>query len=116
MVLMFWAAVAVVAYVYLGYPALLYCGARLSARRTQTIANPQSTRNPPSAIDRWPSLAIVIAARNEAQRLPARIENLLGLDYPADRRHIVVALDGSTDASRDALARFGDLVQVLEVP
>ena len=43
-----------------------------------------------------PSISIVVAARNEARRLPARITNLLDQDYPG-RREIIVVSDGSTD-------------------
>src|SRR5262252_8890887 len=70
----------------------------------QSTMNPQSaleesTINPQSAIrnPQCGAVSIVIAARNEAARLPARIDNLLGLDYPADKRQIVVVSDGSTD-------------------
>jgi len=82
-------------------------------------ANPQSNPqvNPQSAIrDPHDELSIVIAARNEAARLPARLDNLLSLDYPADRRQIIVVSDGSTDATLDVLARYQPLVDVVALP
>ncbi|MFM2342125.1 MAG: hypothetical protein RLZZ592_1778, partial [Pseudomonadota bacterium] len=33
----------------------------------------------------WPPVAIVISAYNEERHIVSRIENLLALDYPADR-------------------------------
>jgi cellulose synthase/poly-beta-1,6-N-acetylglucosamine synthase-like glycosyltransferase len=64
----------------------------------------------------WPSISIVIAARNEAARLPARVRNLLDQEYPG-RRDILVVSDGSTDRPADALASLlGDEVRLLEVP
>jgi poly-beta-1,6-N-acetyl-D-glucosamine synthase len=49
---------------------------------------------------------VIVAARNEAARLPGRIENLLALDYPADRLEIVVVSDGSTDRTAQAVAPY----------
>ena len=55
-----------------------------------------------------PPVSIVIAVRNEAPRLPGRIENLLALDYPAELLEIIVVSDGSTDATARS-ARGGDV-------
>ena len=66
--------------------------------------------------DDLPGVSIVVAARNEARRLPSRIENLLSLDYPASRRQIIVVSDGSTDDTIDSLVRFGEAVDVVEIP
>jgi cellulose synthase/poly-beta-1,6-N-acetylglucosamine synthase-like glycosyltransferase len=46
-----------------------------------------------------PPVTIVVVAYNEAARIDARIENLLALDYPRSKLQIVVASDGSTDAT-----------------
>src|SRR5215212_2921496 len=104
MVLVFWLSVAAVAYVYAGYPALLHVWARLRPKpvRSAEIRDPQDT------------VSMVIAARNEAARLPARIDNLLSLDYPAGRRQIIVVSDGSTDAPAQALAAFANRVELVE--
>ena len=114
------------AYVYAGYPLLLRVWARMRPKplriadcglrndrglqdRSDPQSDPQSNpqSDPQSAI-RNPhyALSIVIAARNEAARLPARLDNLLSLDYPADRRQIIVVSDGSTDDTLDVLARY----------
>jgi cellulose synthase/poly-beta-1,6-N-acetylglucosamine synthase-like glycosyltransferase len=139
MVLLFWSSVAIVAYVYAGYPLLLYCGLRIAdcglritncglfRSRRSAIRNPQSSirhdgsairttesaiRNPQSAM----GVSIVIAARNEAALLGPRIENLLSLDYPADRRQIIVVSDGSTDGTLDVLSRYPGVVDAVTVP
>lgn len=53
-----------------------------------------------------PSLSVLVAAHNEAAVLPATIGALLGQDDPPDE--IVIADDGSTDATPDVLGtRFG---------
>src|SRR5436309_2097599 len=119
MTVVFWTAAALVAYVYVGYPVLLYCGLWIAEcglfKRPQ--ANPQA--NPQSAI-RDPqlpaSVSIVLCARNEGPRLPARIDNLLSLDYPAHRRQIIVVSDGSTDDTLDVLSTYGNVVDVIAIP
>ena len=66
--------------------------------------------------DELPGVSIIIAARNEARRLPARLENLLACDYPPDRMQIVVASDGSTDHTLDALTPYLSRIEVLMLP
>jgi poly-beta-1,6-N-acetyl-D-glucosamine synthase len=106
--LFFWLSALTIAYVYVGYPALLVVWAKVKTRRPQ----PQSAiRN-----SERPSVSIVIAARNEARHLPARIDNLLALDYPADRRQIVVVSDGSTDDTLAVLSRYRGVVTVVDAP
>jgi poly-beta-1,6-N-acetyl-D-glucosamine synthase len=81
-------------------------------------ANPQS--DPQSAIRnpqcQSPTISIVLAARNEAARLPARIDNLLALDYPAGLRQIIVVSDGSTDDTLRVLARYRGVVEGIDAP
>ena len=104
---LFWISALSIAYVYVGYPALLAVWARVRpARRRDGAAGAGSL----------PRLSIVIAARNEAARLPSRIDNLLALDYPTDRRDIIIVSDGSTDATLDVLARYTGVVQTVAAP
>src|SRR4051812_41511981 len=98
----FWVCVCVISYIYLGYPLLLAARARL-APRTSDKATPRAGR--------WPSLSIILAARNEADRLHARLLNLLDLDYMVPREIIVVS-DGSTDATGAILDSFRGAVKV----
>jgi poly-beta-1,6-N-acetyl-D-glucosamine synthase len=87
----FWASTFVIGYIYLGYPLLLAAWARVAPRPVR--------KSPPAA---WPALSIIVAARNEAARLPARISNLLELNYPGTRELIIVS-DGSTDRTAETL-------------
>src|SRR5712691_5464846 len=104
MVLLFWVSCAVVAYVYAGYPALLMVWARL---RPRPIADAPS----------WaaPGVSIVIAERNEGPRLAGRLDNLLQLAYPSDRRQIIVVSDGSTDETQGVLRRYQGLIDTVAV-
>jgi biofilm PGA synthesis N-glycosyltransferase PgaC len=103
----FWTSAFVIVYCYLGYPLLLAAWARLAGQAPR--------KAPIDGTREWPSISIILAARNEAARLPARVNNLLELNY-SGRREIIVVSDGSTDGSADVLAGFGGQVRVLEVP
>ncbi len=90
----FWLALALVLYVYAGYPLAIGVWARLRGRQWRRS----------SAF--LPGVSIVVAARNEAARLPRRLDNLLALDYPPDLLEIVVVSDGSSDQTVDAVSRY----------
>jgi len=107
MELVFWVSVLGVGYVYVGYPALLAVWAAV---------RPLAIRTAPDRSAEPPRVSIVMAARDEAARLPARIDNLRALDYPADRLEVIVVSDGSSDGTLDVLSRHGDLVQTLAAP
>jgi biofilm PGA synthesis N-glycosyltransferase PgaC len=101
MATVFWTSCVLVAYVYAGYPLLLACWARLFPRPVRAQASEAPV----------PRVSIVIAARNEGSRLRERIDNLLQCSYPAERRHIVIVSDGSTDATPAVLASFGSAIE-----
>ena len=86
-------ALAFGVYTYVGYPLLLGL-AGLFRRGRAPAASPAE----------WPPISIVLPVYNEAAVLRQTLENLLRLDYPADRRQILVVSDASTDET-DAIAR-----------
>lgn len=87
--LLFWAALAVLVYVYAGYPALAWVRGRLRPR-------------PVARAPIEPHVTVIVVAHNEGHRIGRRIENLLSSDYPRERLAIIVGSDGSTD---DTVAR-----------
>jgi biofilm PGA synthesis N-glycosyltransferase PgaC len=105
--LLFWLSAAGIGYVYAGYPALLAAWATWRPRPIR--GSPDPTAVPPR-------VSIIVAARNEARRLPARIENLLALDYPSECRQIIVVSDGSTDDTLAVLSQYGGVVTALAAP
>jgi cellulose synthase/poly-beta-1,6-N-acetylglucosamine synthase-like glycosyltransferase len=80
----FWVSAALIFYVFIGYPLLLFF-LQFLFRRGVTKKNIE------------PSVSILVAAYNEASIIVAKVRNALALDYPSDRLEIVIASDGSTD-------------------
>jgi biofilm PGA synthesis N-glycosyltransferase PgaC len=115
---LFWCSLGFIVYAYVGYPALLAAWTRAVASREGSIPNRAGTSEFPSVIrdSRPPRVSVIIAARNEAQRLPSRIDNILASDYPMDRIEIIVASDGSSDDTAAALAPYRDRVRLLLLP
>ena len=54
-----------------------------------------------------PHVTVIVAAYNEEPVIERRLENLLALDYPADRLELVVTSDASTDRTHELVERFG---------
>ena len=95
LVTVFWGAVLWVLYAYLLYPLIL----------SLMSASKRAVRH--VAPETWPHVSLVIAAHNEEAVLGEKLENSLALDYPPDRIQIIVASDGSTDAT-EAIAATTD--------
>jgi poly-beta-1,6-N-acetyl-D-glucosamine synthase len=106
---LFWAALVYIAYIYVGYPLVLAVWARRCATR------PHNGNGGFQEHDR-PCVTVIIAARDEARRLRARVENILASDYPTDRLQILIASDGSSDTTADVLAPLGPRVELLRLP
>ncbi len=93
------------AYAYLAYPALL----KLLNRGRHTL--------PAEDPAEWPAISIVVPAYNEAAAIRRTLDSLLALDYPADRRQILVVSDCSTDGTDDIVAGYADRgVELLRMP
>jgi len=62
-----------------------------------------------------PSVSLIVPAYDEEEVIAAKVANALALDYPRERLQVIVASDGSTDATAErARAAGADLV--LELP
>jgi cellulose synthase/poly-beta-1,6-N-acetylglucosamine synthase-like glycosyltransferase len=99
----FWIAALLMGYTYAGYALWLWAMARLRPR--------QVTR-----AEIKPFVSIVMAVHNEERNLPARLENLRALDYPADRLQVIIVSDGSTDATGEILRSAGAWVTPVMLP
>ncbi len=93
--IVFFAAIAMILYSYVGYPVLLIFLSYLFPKQTRRA-------------DITPRLSLIITARNEESDIRAKLENALSLDYPRERYEIIVASDCSTDRTDDIVRSFAD--------
>ena len=86
---MFWGSLGALAWTHVGYPVAAEIAARL---------RPRPVRKDEAA---EPSVTVIVAAHDEEPVIERRLENLLALDYPAEKLEIVVASDASTDSTNE---------------
>ncbi len=103
--IVFWVSVGLLLYAHVGYAVLLAALGRLRRPAARTEQLPAEL----------PSVSVIVAAYAEQEVIATRVANLRGLDYPAGRLELIVACDGSPDATAErARAAGADLV--LELP
>jgi hypothetical protein len=105
--LAFWGSAGLLVYTHIGYAAVL-----------ATLARARRDRVPEPPADEGgvvPSVSVVVAAYAEERVIAQRVANLRALDYPADKVEVIVACDGSPDATA-AQARAAGADLVLELP
>lgn len=90
-----WTLIAVVIWVYAGYPALLAVVAR---------ARPRALLRAPIE----PTVTVIIAAHNEERDIARTLETALALEYPRQKLEVVVASDCSTDGTHAIVAGFAE--------
>jgi cellulose synthase/poly-beta-1,6-N-acetylglucosamine synthase-like glycosyltransferase len=101
---LFWGSLGALAWTHVGYPVAVAALARV---RSRPVRREEVT----------PHVDVVVAAHDEETVIARRVENLLELDYPAERVRVVVASDGSTDRTNEivrGLAERSDRVELLE--
>ena len=100
----FWVSILLIFHAYFGYPLSLLL---LSRVRRKPVA-------------RAPLLVpatLIIAAYNEEKRIREKLENTLALDYPRELRQVIVASDGSTDATNDIVREYAEHgIELLALP
>lgn len=104
MSIVFLASLALVAWTFAGYPALVIALARTRPAPATTAAGAVA-------------VTVVIAARNEAPGIRRRIDNLLASHYPEDLLKVLIVDDGSSDGTAEIVAEVNDdRVGLLRLP
>lgn len=80
----FWTLLAIVVYIYVGYPLGVLLLAPFRDRKVRKA-------------DIVPTVTVVVSAYNEEAEIGRTVGNLLEQDYPRDRFRVLVVSDGSTD-------------------
>src|SRR5205085_8913560 len=55
-----------------------------------------------------PFVSILVTVRNEAGPIRRKIQDLLAIDYPAERFEVLIASDASTDGTQAIVREFAD--------
>jgi cellulose synthase/poly-beta-1,6-N-acetylglucosamine synthase-like glycosyltransferase len=99
----FWASVALLVHTHVTYPIALWALSRMRARPAAR-----------DSAEELPRVSLIIAAHDEEPVIERKVHNVLALDYPRDRLEVIVASDGSTDATVE-LARAAGADRVLDL-
>jgi cellulose synthase/poly-beta-1,6-N-acetylglucosamine synthase-like glycosyltransferase len=120
--ILFWLNAGALVYTHLGYPLLLWV--LTSIFRRQPLESPtwEKANDDPDGIlygektiEDLPRVSLIVPAYDEEEVIAAKVANALALDYPRERLQVIVASDGSSDATAErARAAGADLV--LELP
>jgi len=98
--------VGLLLYAYLGYPVTMWL-----LTRHRGLGLP--TNDPPE----WPEITLTVPAYNEERAIAATLDSLLELDYPSERRHILVVSDASTDRTDEIVRGYaGRGVRLVRLP
>ena len=95
MLILFLISLAVLFYIFIGYPIVL---AVLSSLLAKTVRREEIT----------PEVSLIISAYNEQDVIREKLENTLALDYPKEKLEVIVAseaADGTNDIVRQYAGR-----------
>ncbi|HET7416170.1 MAG TPA: glycosyltransferase family 2 protein [Solirubrobacterales bacterium] len=106
--ILFWLSSGLLVYTHLGYPLAL-----MLLARTRVGHRPEQKRDPHRGP--LPTVTLIVPAYDEEEVIAAKVANALALDYPRERLQLIVASDGSTDATAER-ARVAGADLVLELP
>jgi cellulose synthase/poly-beta-1,6-N-acetylglucosamine synthase-like glycosyltransferase len=109
-VIVFWVCAGLIVYAQLGYGLLL--GLLVRVVRAPGDGAPGA---PDAGGADLPTVSLVVAAYQEEAVIAAKVANLRALDYPPDKLELIVACDGSPDATVQCAREAGADV-VLDLP
>jgi len=93
MTILFYISVFLVIYAYVGYPLVLWVTAKIKPRHVRKGHI-------------CPAVSVIIAARNESDKIRQKIEHTLGLIYPKERLSVLVASDASDDGTDEIVQEY----------
>lgn len=107
--ILFWLCLFLPFFAYLGYPVLLALYAAFQPQRS-TVPRAEP-----------PQVSVIVAAHNEERHIQAKLQSLLAAEYPAQLRQIIIASDGSSDATVPLARSFAETypdedILVLDLP
>ncbi len=111
--IVFWLSAGALLYTHLGYPLLLWTLTRGGRFQNYPGYGKGKSGNDPDGGP--PTVSLIVPAYDEEEVIAAKVADALALDYPREQLQVIVASDGSTNATAErARAAGADLV--LELP
>jgi glycosyltransferase involved in cell wall biosynthesis len=104
--IVFWGGATALAWTHVGYPLAAAAAARL---------RPRAVRRE----DGEPTVSLIVAAHDEENVIARRVENLLQLDYPAEKLEVLIASDASSDGTDElveGIAARESRVRLIKAP
>ena len=96
MTLIIWIFLAVISFIYIGYPVFIHLLGLL--QKKYTIQE-----------EIEPSIAFLIKANNQEKNIARKIENTLRLEYPQDKIRIIVISNSSIDRTNEIVRAYSNL-------
>lgn len=93
--ILFYLSFLAVFYSYIGYPVLIYLFSRIFSK-------------PEKYTEIFPHITVLIPAYNEEKYIAKKLDNTLEIDYPREKMQILVAADGSSDATPDIVKSYAN--------
>jgi cellulose synthase/poly-beta-1,6-N-acetylglucosamine synthase-like glycosyltransferase len=100
--IIFWIALFIIFYSYLGYGILLF--SIINIRRLLGLAKPFEGND-----DYEPEVTLFVAAYNEKDYVDQKVQNSLSLNYPKEKIKQVWVTDGSDDGTPDLLRKYPEI-------
>ncbi len=93
----FWILLFIVVYSFAGYAVVLYVLVKIKSffGENDQVLN-----------DEYPEITILIAAYNEERYIKNKIENTVQLNYPANKKNIIIVTDGSDDHTNEIVNSY----------
>lgn len=91
MKIIFWMAILIISYTYIGYPVIVYIISLFY-------------KKPVKRTYPYPTVSIIMAVHNEEKNIERKIQSLLELDYPDSRVEILIGSDGSHDKTDEIVS------------
>jgi cellulose synthase/poly-beta-1,6-N-acetylglucosamine synthase-like glycosyltransferase len=92
--IIFWSAILVISYIYVGYPLLLALLTSIRRNRSRQYGN------------HFPTVTLIVAAHNEEKVIAKKLQNILDLNYPRERLNAIIVSDGCTDRTNEIVGRY----------
>ncbi len=96
------------------YVAIAIIGVAISTELLLIVFMLTNFKDHSNTIEVFPSVAILVAARDEAENIADCLDSLLALDYPDDKLQIWVGDDASSDATWQIINKYAKKYSIIK--